>query len=111
MRQDERRAAIAAYKERKVALGIYRVRCVATGETWVGHALDLAAIGNRIMFMLRQGTHRDASLQSAWCRQDGADFVIEEVERLDDDALAAGRDRVLKARRDHWCSLLGAQPL
>ena len=111
MRQEERRAAIAVYKERKAAVGIYRVRCIASGQIWVGHALDLAAIGNRLLFTLRQGSHRDAGLQSAWRRHDETDFAIEEVERLDEDALAAGRDRVLKARRDHWCAVLGAPHL
>ena len=111
MRQDERKAATAAYKERRAAIGIYRVRCVASGEAWVGSALDLGAIGNRIMFMLRQGSHRHAGLQTAWHQHGEAGFVVEEVERLDDDALAAGRDRVLKARRDHWCAMIPAAPL
>lgn len=111
MRQDERKAAIATYKERKAAVGIYLVRCAATGEAWAGHALDLEAIGNRVRFTLRQGGHRHASLQAAWNVHGEAQFVVEEVERLDGDALAAGRERVLKARRAHWCAELGAQPL
>src|SRR5262249_18716115 len=35
MDREDRRAAIAAYKERKPAWGVYAVICTATGEVWV----------------------------------------------------------------------------
>lgn len=111
MRNDERKAAIAAYKERKAAVGIYVIRCVATGELWAGHALDLEAIGNRLRFTLRQGGHRHRGLQAAWDSHGETQFAVEEVERLDEDALAPGRERVLKARLAHWSAELGAKPL
>lgn len=50
-----RKAAVAAYKERKVEAGAYVVRFTASGQAWVGSAPDLATIGSRIWFSLRQG--------------------------------------------------------
>jgi hypothetical protein len=32
----DRKAAVAAYKERKSACGIYALRCGPSGEVWVG---------------------------------------------------------------------------
>jgi hypothetical protein len=57
---ETRRAAVAAYKERKPRMGIYAVRCAVTGQCWVGRAMDLAKIQNRLWFTLRMGnnTHR-----------------------------------------------------
>lgn len=62
----DRKAAIAAYKERKTIAGIYVVRCAASGEAWVGQAPNLATIQNRIWCSLRQGNHMCRSLQAAW---------------------------------------------
>lgn len=109
MRHEDRRAAVAAYKERKVVAGIYLVRCLASGESWVGQAPDLSTIQNRVWFTLRHGGHRGRSLQAAWNAYDEDAFAFEELERLDDKALEAGRERVIKARLAHWCAELGAQ--
>jgi hypothetical protein len=38
----DRKAAIAAYKERKTVAGIYVIRCAASGGAWVGQAPNLA---------------------------------------------------------------------
>lgn len=111
MRIEERKAAISAYKERKAIAGIYRVRCLASGQAWVGHAPDLGTIRNRVWFMLRHGVHRDAPLQAAWIAHGEAQFTFDELELLDEDQLAAGRERVLKACCAHWCAELGAAPL
>ena len=55
MNRETRKAAVAAYKERKAEPGIYAVRCMASGQAWVGGAPDLATIWNRVSFTLRQG--------------------------------------------------------
>ena len=68
MRQEDRKAAIAAYRERKAASGIYLLRCRASGESWAGHAPDLATIRNRLWFTLRQQSHRHHELQAAIAR-------------------------------------------
>ena len=111
MNRDEKKAAVAAYRERKVATGIYAVRCAATGRCWIGGAPNLATIWNRVSFALRQGAGTPASLQAAW-RENGADaFRFEVLEELDDETLVYGRDRMLKERRAHWCETLGAEPI
>lgn len=109
MRHEDRRAVVAAYKERKVVAGIYLVRCLASGECWAGQAPDLSTIQNRVWFTLRHGSHRGRSLQAAWTARGESAFVFEEIERLDDKALEAGRERVMKARLVHWCAELGAE--
>ena len=53
MKREDRKAAIAAYKERKADAGLYVVRCAASGQQWVGGTLDLRTIWNRLSFMLR----------------------------------------------------------
>ncbi|CAN7581547.1 GIY-YIG nuclease family protein [Bosea sp. LjRoot237] len=111
MRHEDRRAAVAAYKERKVVAGIYLVRCLATGERWAGQAPDLSTIQNRVWFTLRHGGHRGRSLQAAWIAHGEGAFAFEEIERLGEKALEAGRERVMKARLAHWCAELGAEAM
>ncbi|MET4276026.1 hypothetical protein ABIB68_004682 [Bradyrhizobium sp. F1.2.2] len=50
----DRKAAIAAYRERKTVAGIYVIRCAASGEAWIGQAPNLETIQNRIWFSLRR---------------------------------------------------------
>jgi hypothetical protein len=38
MTETTRKAAVAAYKERKIAAGIYAIRCVASDQVWIGSA-------------------------------------------------------------------------
>ncbi len=104
----DRKAAIAAYKERKVAAGIYRVHCLASGQLWVGQTPNLDKIENRIWFTLRQGTHRHRGLQEAWLLHGAENFVLDTVEALEDETDAYLRDRALKGRLAHWSAELGA---
>jgi hypothetical protein len=67
----DRKAIVAAYKERKVVSGIYAVRCPAAGLCWVGQAPDLSTIWRRLSFTLRYGSHPNRALQSAWSDQRG----------------------------------------
>jgi len=106
-----RKAAIAAYKERKTSVGIFAITCPATGQRWVGSAPDLATIQNRIWFALRHGSHRCASLQAAWAAQgpEGLTFApLESIEKEDVDYV---RERILKQRRADWCARLQAEGL
>ncbi len=50
----DRKAAIAAYKERKTVAGIFVIRSKASAQQWVGAAPNLEKIQNRIWFTLRQ---------------------------------------------------------
>ncbi len=66
MKNVDRKAALAAYKEMKVEAGVFAVKCLPTGQVWLGSAPNLEKIQNRIWFSLRQGNHTCRSLQAAW---------------------------------------------
>ena len=104
-----RKAAIAAYKERKAFAGIFVIRCTATAETWVGQTPNLEKIQNRIWFTLRQGSHPCHSLQAAWTTHGADSLTFEECERLEEEPTPYVRDRLLKERALHWRSQLGAE--
>src|SRR3954469_6163980 len=104
----DRKALVAAYKERKAIPGIYAVRCAATGQVWVGQTPDLATVSNRVWFALRQDCSRIRSLQDAGNMQAGAGFVLEDLERLDDEDRGYVLDAHVKERLDHWRVKLGA---
>jgi hypothetical protein len=111
MTQEDRKAALARYRERKVAAGIYAVRCTASGERWVGRAPDLSTIRNRIWFTLRHGSHAQPALQAAWNVHgaEALDFeIVEALKPPEPDESAYLRDRQLKARLEHWRQTLGA---
>lgn len=107
----DKRAAKAAYRERKPAAGIYAVRCTATGQVWVGHTPTLETVQNRLWFMLRQNGHPDAALQRAWNERNGAGFAFEELERVKEDDLSFAGDGALKDRAASWRATLGALDL
>jgi len=109
LKREDRKAAIAAYKERKVVAGVFIVRCTATDQRWAGSAPDLTTIWNRLSFSLRQGAERHPSLQSAWRTHGAESFIFDIVERVDADDLVYGRDRTLRDRRDRWCETLRAE--
>jgi hypothetical protein len=111
MTPNQRKAAIAAYKERKTKAGIFAVSCTATGGRWIGCAPDLSTIQNRLWFTLRQGGHRRGSLQTAWTAHGPEAFSLEVVETLDDETLAYVRDRVLAERQAHWCAVHAAEAI
>ena len=81
----DRKAAIAAYKERKTIAGIFVIRSKASAEQWVGQAPNLEKIQNRIWFSLRQGSHTCRSLQAAWTAHGPENLTFEECERLEEE--------------------------
>lgn len=111
MKQEDRRAAIAAYKERKSVAGIYAVRCADTGEIWVGQTPDVDAVQNRIWFSARTGGNPCAGLQRAWSAYGAGSFSFEVVERLKPEDSAYIRNAQLKERVAHWCTVLSAQAI
>jgi hypothetical protein len=111
MKGNERRAAIAAYKERKIVGGVYLVRCVASAEIWVGQWPNLDAIQSRIWFTLRLGTNPNQDLQASWRRHGPEHFQFEVLERLDEEDTRYIRDALLKERGAHWRSVLNAKSL
>lgn len=111
MRNEERRAAVATYKERKVVAGIYAVRCSVTGKCWVGSAPDLSTVENRLWFTLRLGGARPASLQAAYQTEGRSAFVYEELERMPEEKDPYIRGKILKQRLIHWSTALPAEML
>jgi hypothetical protein len=105
----DRKAAIAAYKERKTVAGIFAIRCKASSHVWVGQTPNLDKIQNRIWFTLRQGSHTCRTLQAAWSTHGPDSLTFEECERLDDEETAYIRDALLKERTLHWRKELGAE--
>jgi hypothetical protein len=111
MKRDERKAAIAAWKERRAPSGVYAVRCPPTGEVWVGASPVLDKIRNRIWFMLRQGGSPHAAMQKAWNAHGEDAFSFELLEELPEDTASFDRDRRLAERAERWQAELGAVPL
>jgi hypothetical protein len=102
MKTEDKKAAIAAYKKRNSVAGIFALRCTASGQTWVGQALDLEKIQNRIWFTLRLGNHTNKGLQFAWSAHGEDSLVFETLERLKEEELPYIRDALLKERAGHW---------
>jgi hypothetical protein len=115
MKGADRKAAIAAYKERKAPAGIYALRCAASGQVWVGASPDLDKIQNRLWFGLRLGNDPHPDLQAAWNRHGGDAFAFEILERLPEDEAESGapflRQAVLRERAASWRDRLGAAAL
>ncbi len=107
----DRKAAIAAYKERKPAYGLFAVICTATGEAWVGCSRHVDTRQNGLWFALRQGTSPHASLQAAWRQHGEPDFRFEELERLREDFPEISRMDELKKRQALWRDRLQAAAL
>lgn len=102
MQKAERRAAIAAFKERKVPWGVFVIRCAATGEAWVGASRHVETQQNSLWFSLRHGAHLNRALQGAWnvCGPDA--FTFEVLERLPEELSDLRRPDELKARTAQW---------
>jgi hypothetical protein len=105
----DRKAAIAAYKERKTIAGIFVIRCKASPQAWVGQTPNLEKILNRIWFTLRQGSHACRSLQAAWTTHGPDSLTFEECERLEQEETAYIQNALLKERALHWRSQLNAE--
>lgn len=106
----DRRAAVADYKKHKTVAGIFALRCSASGETWVGSALDIDKIFNRLAFSLGAGGWPRPGLQKAWTTHGPEAFTFETLERLAETPSAYLRDAALKQRREFWRATLGASP-
>ena len=108
MTAERRKAAIAAYKERKAAVGIFAVRCAPAAKVWVGQTRDLEKVWNRISFSLRSGADPRRDLQAAWNAHGGAGFAFERLEQLKDEALEFALQSALDERMAFWRQKLGA---
>ena len=111
MKRDDRKAAVAAYKEQKTVAGIFALRCAATGQVWVGQAPNLATIQNRLWFTLRFGNDPHRDLQEAWNAHGADSFAFEELERLKEEESPNIRRALLNERQAHWQAKMGAAPI
>jgi ribosomal protein L34 len=110
--RDDRKAAVAAWKERKAPAGIYALRCLPTGQVWVGRSTDLEASERRLGFALRMASTPHRSLLAAARAHGEEAFAFEVVERLEDeDASPEFIQSRLKSRVRHWQGELGAEPI
>ena len=108
MNKDEKKAAVAAYKERKIIAGIYAVRCGPSAQIWVGQAPNVDTIRNRIWSGLRLGGDPHPDLRSAWASHGEDSFSFEVLERLDEEELPYIRNAILKERAAYWRLKLAA---
>ena len=111
MNPQSRKAAIAAYKERKPAHGVFAVICNATGEAWVGASRHVDTQRNGLWFGLRLGSSPYRTLQAAWKEHGEGEFRFEELERLREDFPDIARGSELKKREALWRARLQASAL
>jgi hypothetical protein len=109
--KESRKEIIRECKERKSIIGVYAVRCTANGRTWVGASRNLEATKNGCWFCLRNGSHREKSLQQEWNASGEAAFQYEILGRLDEDIHPLGIDDSLKDMKGDWIVRLNAQQL
>jgi len=111
MTTERRKAASAAYKERKAAVGVFAVRCAPAGAVWVGQTRDLEKVWNRISFSLRTGADPRRALQATWNAHGGAGFAFEPLETLKEESLDFALQSTLDERTAFWRKKLGAAAL
>ncbi|HWE98592.1 MAG TPA: GIY-YIG nuclease family protein [Caulobacteraceae bacterium] len=108
MQKADRKAAVAAYKEKPPAWGVFAVRCAASGQIWVGGTRNIDTHANRLFFSLRQGVALPASLIEAWRTHGEAGLRFEALEQFDPELSAMAREDALKQRVAAWRQELDA---
>lgn len=104
----DRKAAIAAWKDRKVEAGIFAIRCAATGAQWLGRAPDIRTVQTRHWFSLRLGSHTNRALQAAWQAHGEANMQFDVLELLPDEEDPVARDSELRDALRRWRNQHGA---
>lgn len=66
---------------------IYRITCVVTGKFYIGSTVNKAQRWARHRRQLRDGTHPNKHMASAWAKHGEAAFVFDVLESVDDPAL------------------------
>jgi len=109
--KESRKEAVRSFKDLKPSIGIYSVRSAISGRTWVGASRNLEAMKNSCWFQLRNGLHREKSLQEEWDLRGESAFEYEIVDRLDVDMHDLEIGDELKKRRSEWAARLNAPQL
>lgn len=107
----DRKAAVAAYKERVAVPGVFAVRCGPTGEAWVGQSRNIDAQKTGLWFALNAGSYPNRDVQAAWKTHGEAAFAFEPLERLEPEPMAYVLNARLKDRLAHWMATLNAARL
>jgi hypothetical protein len=108
----DRKAAIAAYKERPTRAGIVAVRCAAANLVWVGESRHVDTQRNGLWFSLKHGSHPNRALKAAWAAHGADAFDFEILECLPDDDLTPYlQGKALQERGQAWRARLSAQRL
>ena len=71
------------YQQRGLTLGVFLIRNTVNDKIFLGSGQDLAGIINSQKFQLRNGVHRNKSLQADWNELGAGRFAFEIVEQLD----------------------------
>ncbi len=109
MDDNDRRAAIRAYKETARPAGVFRVRHTASGRSFVGASADLPGMLNRQRFQLDHGSHPERELQRDYQTHGPAAFAFEVLDRLETkDESPAELAAELQVLKDLWCDRLRA---
>lgn len=111
MNKPNRKALVAAYKEKKTVAGVYAVICNATGQAWIGQSRHIDTQQNGLWFTLRLRSCRTPSLQAAWDAHGEAEFRYEQLDRLPEDVSELMVGPELKKRATLWLARLQASPL
>jgi len=105
----DRKAAIAAYKERKNLRGGFR-------HPLQGLAPDMGRPDTQSgkdpepdLVHAAPGSHTCRTLQAAWTAHGPDSLTFEECERLEEEETSYIRDALLKERALHWRSQLNAE--
>ena len=107
MKPIDRKAAIAAYKDKTTRAGVFAVRCAVDGRTWVMESRHVETQQNSLWFALRQGAYPgNPALQRAWTAHGEAAFSFEVLECLPEDTSALLQRSELRAMASRWRSEL-----
>jgi hypothetical protein len=105
MENARKKDLIREYKEQKSTPGIFAVHC--GDEVWVGPSKNLEKQQNSIWFQLRQNSHMNKAMQTAWNAGGDAAFAFEVLEEVTDDNPQM-ITLLLKERDVFWRDKLGA---
>ena len=105
----DRKAAIAAYKERKTIAGIFVIRSKASAEQWVGQAPNLETDPEPDLVFAAPGQPHlpqpAGGVDRAWARQS----IVRGMRTAGRGRDAYVRKALLKERMLHWRAQLGAE--
>lgn len=99
------RRAVKAYLDQvypqrwKGKSGIYAFECLATGQRYIGSAVDLFRRWREHFYLLRAGTHYNVRMQKAWSDTNGTFFLFRPLLFCSRKDLLDFEQRALKAFR------------